>query len=112
MNDELLRLYIHEALQLELRADPHMMSMLRGSGMRASSSPTNKIASRIATEWIEDKELETGEPLPLHMRTQVNGFVAKRWKGLMVRFRGNDQAAKQTLFNILAAKFDTHRPTR
>lgn len=106
--EDLLRQYIREALQTELKLDPHMMMILRNSDLRHHNDPASTEYRQIAKEWLDDLETELGE-VPLQVRVQANKFVAKRWQGLLRRFRGDVRAAKQTLYNLLDAKFNDVR---
>lgn len=104
--EDLLRAYIREALQLELRMDPKMMAMLRGTGVREPDEPDAKEAREIAEEWIEDHEATA----PYH-RTRIHRYVARKWPVLLRRFNGNKHAALQTLYNLLDTRSseDRHR---
>jgi len=103
MMDDILRLFIKETLQ-ELRADPRVLAMLRNSGFRDSDAA----ARHIAQEWLDDLKLELGS-VPPQVTTQVHRFVAKRWPGMLNRFRGDERAAKHTLYNVLDSKFSSVR---
>ncbi len=99
---ELLRTYIQEALQLELRVDPHMMALLRGSDIRpkAEHQPLVRDAHAVAKSWLEDVEERRGEVSPYH-RTRIFRYAARKWPVLLHRFRGDRHAATQTLYNLL-----------
>jgi hypothetical protein len=100
--DDLLRAYIREALQLELRLDPHMMALLRGSDIRHGTDPSSVDARRVAEEWLEDG-------VSPRDRAIVTRFVAKRWAMILARYRGDVRAAKQTMYNILDTRFHNLR---
>lgn len=110
MNESLLRAFISEAVLAELRRDEKFIAMLRNSGVGAGESRPEQVNSRhIATEWIEDLELEVGKPISHGHKAQVFRFVIKRMPGLVARYRGNIQAARQTMYNLLDTKFNELR---
>ena len=106
--EDALREFIKATLQ-ELRVDPHMMKLLKGSDLRDSGEPADRDARGLASEWIDDIETELGHPLRPGTKLQVTRFVTGRWPGLLKRFNGNVGAARQTLSNILDTKFSTLR---
>lgn len=105
MNEDILRAYVREMVLQELRADERMLSLLRGSGLRAMSSPGAQAAGRIVEDWIHDIELEIGKRLPPAVRTQAHRFAARRWQGLLARFHGDVHAAHVTMMNLLDNRF-------
>jgi hypothetical protein len=108
MDESVLRQYIRDTLH-ELRADPRMMSLLRGAGIGPAHYSDNDESRQLANGWIEDTQTETGKPMSPGNRLQVVRFVAKRWPILLKRFRGDSRAAEHTLYNILDTKFSGNR---
>jgi hypothetical protein len=66
----------------------------------------NAVAWQIASDWLEEVELRRGDLLPPGQVTQVERFVAARWPQLLEHFRGNEDAALQTMFNLLNTRFN------
>ena len=108
MDESVLRQYIRDTLQ-ELRADPRMMSLLRGAGIGPTRQGDSDVSRQLANGWIEDSETETGKRMSPGNRLQVVRFVGKRWPILLKRFRGDERAAEHTLYNILDTKFSGNR---
>lgn len=106
----LLRNFIREALVMELRRDDHFIDHLkRQSGIGTPRTRLGMAARQIATEWVKDLETELGTHLPLGYVAQINKFVAKRWQGLLQRYRGDHGAAHQTMQNLLNTKYSSLR---
>ena len=95
---DVLRQFIQATLA-ELRVDPKMMHLLRGTGIRSTNEPSDKEAQAIAKEWLQDM----GERSEYH-RIRVHRYVARKWPQLVKRFRGDKEAARQTLYNLLDTK--------
>lgn len=112
MNESLLRQFVREALIAELHRDHKFIAMLTGSGVRKSDSKEDRTIQTLVDEWIHDVESELGHRLQPRYRAVIAGFVKKRWKMLLQRFRGNMPATKQTVFNLLDARFHGLRPAR
>lgn len=101
----LLRTFIHEALLHELRRDHKFITHLRTSGLGEPGSKEGFEARRLADDWLRDVELELGRPLRPAIKAGVRKFVERRWAGLRARFKGDEQAAQQTLSNLLNTKY-------
>ena len=94
----LLRQYIQATLD-ELRVDPKMMALLRGTGIRDTDSPASHEARVVANDWLE----HMGNRSHYH-KVRVHRYVARKWPQLVKRFRGDRDAARQTLYNLLDMK--------
>lgn len=105
---KLVKAYIRECLLSELHVSPRVVSAVKG-GDFAMRSPEGIEARSIADEWCKELELELGLKLPLPVKSSIAKFVAKRWKGLLARFRGDQGAALQTLTNLLDTKYASLR---
>jgi hypothetical protein len=107
---DVLREFVKEALLLELRRDKQFISQLRTrAGFGKPKTPEDAKARKLADDVISDIELEIGEPLSATARVHVVRFVAKHWKDIVARFRGDQKAAKQTLMNMLVGRFSMLR---
>jgi hypothetical protein len=110
MNEGLLREFIKEAMLLELRRDDQFIDHLkRQSSFGAPRTPSAVAARQVASGWVQDMETELGQRLSPGNVTQVNKFVAKRWPGVLQRYRGDQAAALQTMHNLLDAKYSSLR---
>lgn len=96
----LLRAYL-----TELRRDENFLALLRSAGLGGDPGPDQVAAENLAQGWIDDTELTTGRRLSPGTRLQVVKFVEHRFPGLVVRFRGNLDAARLTMMNLLDARF-------
>lgn len=97
----LLRSYINE-----LRQDDRFIAMLAGAGLgHHHREAVNIEAEELAEGWIDDVEVVTGRPVSPGIRSQVIRFVEGRMSGLVVLFRGNKNAARMTMYNLMDAKF-------
>ena len=102
MSERLIRVYINEAV-LGLRRDPRLVSLWnRATGQGGQISPG---AQRVADSWIKNVTSERGNPLNKKQRFMVQAFVEKRWQGILERFRGDHNAAEQTMTNLLNSRF-------
>ncbi len=100
-NARLLQQYLNE-----LRFDHNFIELLRGSGLNRAV-PRDAIAldaEELAEGWLSDIELDTGREVAPGVRSQVVRYVEGRMPGLLLRFRGNEDAARLTMANLL----DTH----
>lgn len=97
---EVLRQYIKATLD-ELRVDPKMLKLLRGTGLRATGDEVSsgKEAQALADEWLQDMGERSG-----HHKVRVHRYTARKWPQLLKRFRGDKEAARQTLYNLLDTK--------
>lgn len=102
---DVLRLFIKATLQ-ELRADRRMMAMLKGADLGPTRKGDSGVSRELAADWLLDIETELGKQLHPGVKTNVLRFVGHRWPGLLQRFRGDANAARHTLYNILDAKFN------
>ena len=100
MDEGLLRQFIQATLG-ELRVDPKMMKLLKGSDLQHSHEPGAESAREVADRWLE----ELGGRVSERDRAIVTRFVARRLPGLVQRYRGNSLQAMQTMYNILDARF-------
>lgn len=99
---KLLRQYLSE-----LRFDHRFVELLRGSGLNLQV-PRDAIAldaEELAEGWLDDVELDTGREVSPSIRSEVVRFVEGRMPGLLQRFRGNEDAVRLTMYNLLAARF-------
>jgi len=96
----LLRAYL-----TELRRDEGFLSLLRTAGLGGFPGHDRVFAEDLAEGWLEDMELATGRMVAPGVRFQVVRFVESRFPGLVVRFRGNKDAARVTMLNLLDARF-------
>jgi hypothetical protein len=92
---DLLKTFIRETLLHDLSR----------SGLGSPAGAEDHEVRQLADGWILDTELQTGEPVPHAVHGAANRFVAKQWKGLLERFRGDRHAAHVTLLNLLDAEF-------
>jgi len=106
-DNKLLREFIKESVVSEVKLDvddvymSKLMAYLRGEqGLKLSSDVRS-----VAYDWINDVEALTGAALVPWKKGAVTRFVGSKWPGLLDRFRGNVQAARYTMFNMLDAKF-------
>jgi hypothetical protein len=100
MNEDVLRQFIQETLA-ELRVDPHMMKLLKGTSLQGHEQPGDEAGRKLAEEWFED----LGGRVSPRDRAIVTRFVQKRWPGIVRRYRGNVLTAKQTMYNLLDTRF-------
>jgi hypothetical protein len=107
---DLLRTFIREAVLHELHGYERLAAALHGSGLGAPTTAEALEAQHLADGWVLDTELRTGEPVPPAVHGAANRFVAKQWKGLLERFRGDRWAAQQTLLNLLDAELAASGP--
>jgi hypothetical protein len=108
---KLLRQYINEALTLELKRrhdGPFIARLKRSSGIGEPIEMVDIAARKIADDWIADLELDTGEPIAHHLVPIINRFVSSRWEELHKQYR-DPRAAKQSMNNLLDAKFSTFK---
>lgn len=94
----LLRSYL-----IELRQDEAFLSLLRSAGVGGDRGDT--VTEDIAQGWLDDVELDTGLRVPAGAQSQIFKFVENRYPALVVRFRGNTDAARLTMLNLLDARF-------
>jgi hypothetical protein len=92
---------MHESLQ-ELHRDHKFIARLRRGGLGQLASPG---AASAADDWIDAVHLVREERLTASQRSQVRRFASQRWDGVLARFRGDEEAARQTLMNAMDAKF-------
>jgi len=98
--DDLLRQYIHATLQ-ELRVDPKMMALLKGTDLRTMTGAGNKESQRVAEDWLDN----LGGQVSPRDRNVVTRFVMRRWPGILHRYHGNAVQAQQTMYNLLDTRF-------
>lgn len=116
MSDErLLREYIEEVMLTELSLDRNFINMLKRSAgvhvapevdvdnvnMRAVYSA----GAKIANQWLVQAERQRGERLWGGKRAQVVRFTVQRFPGIVMRYRGDMDAASRTMYNVLDARF-------
>jgi len=102
MSERLIRTYVNEAM-LGLRRDPRLVSLWnRATGQGGQISPG---ARRVADSWIKNASYDRGESLSKKQRLVIQAFVEKRWSGMLERFRGDHDAAEQTMTNLLNSRF-------
>ncbi len=89
----------------ELRRDESFLALLHAAGLRGVPGHDRVFAEDLAEGWLEDMELATGRMVAPGVRFQVVRFVESRFPGLVVRFRGNKDAARMTMLNLLDARF-------
>jgi len=80
----------------------YLSELVRSGQLRQSSS----INVPVVKDWIIDQELVTGQAVSLHRRVQASKFASNNWPALLQQYRGNEQAAAYTLYNLLQAEFD------
>lgn len=90
--DETTRRSLLEAYVRELLVeDARLIASLRG--IRSGSAAAEGIVRR----WARGRRLDR--------QHEVVGFVAQRWPAILERFRGDHEAAEQTVHNVLDAKY-------
>ena len=96
---ELLR----EFIILELQLDRRFIAMLKNTGPMSQVFDTDAV--KIADEWISDFEFELGKRISHGIKSRVRRYVNRRWRGMLTRFHDNHSTARQTIMNLLDAKF-------
>lgn len=121
MSERLLHEYLHEVLLTELHVDTTFLNSLRrSSGLNLGSTvatdgddfdmrPIYRAGVTLANRWLRQAEKRLGGPLRRGQRAQVFRFVAQRFPALVIRHRGDGEAASQTMNNILNARFNDLR---
>lgn len=98
----------------ELKRDEQFITILRNAGLNSTVQKRSRIdAEALADDWIDTVEIEIGSELAPGHRSQIVRFIEQRLPGLVVKFHGDDNAARWTMYNILNSKFnDLKRPQR
>lgn len=100
MNESLLRAYI----LTELQRNEKIIALLKGKhGLNFGADAD---VNHIADEWLSGEEKFLGKLTRPYVKTMVRRYVARRWPEIIEQFRGNESAAKHTLYNLLDAKFN------
>lgn len=121
MSERLLREYLNEVLLTELHVDTSFLNHLRrSSGLNIAPAlginvddldmrPVYRAGTNLANKWLRQAERRLGAPLRRDTRAEVFSFVARRFPVLVLRYRGDIDAASQTMNNILNTRFNDLR---
>ncbi len=99
MNESLLRAYI----LTELQRNEKIIALLKGKHGLNFENPSS---DHLADEWLSGEEKFLGKQTRPYVKTMVRRYVARKWSQLIDQFRGNEAAAKHTLYNLLDSKFN------
>lgn len=95
----LLREYLNA-----LRQDDSFLASLRSAGLGSHVGADRLVAENMVEDWVDGIE-SAGRSISPGLRSQVVRFVEGKMPGLVVLFRGNMDAARLTMINLLDARF-------